>query len=54
VKGQALEWLKLNHSDYHDMDIAYDSLKDYPECETPFVYTYKDATTNKTPEAEMS
>ena len=49
--GQALEWLKLNHSDYHDLDIAYDILKAYPESGTPFVYTYKDATANKTPEA---
>jgi len=49
--SHALEWLKLNHADYHDMDIAYDNLKAYPECGSPFIYTYKDATANKTPEA---
>ena len=49
--GQALEWLKLNHTDYHDIDIAYNILKTYPESGTPFVYTYQDATANKTPEA---
>jgi len=30
---------------------AYDNLKAYPECGSPFIYTYKDATANKTPEA---
>jgi hypothetical protein len=25
--ADALEWLKLNHSDYTDLDISYDELK---------------------------
>lgn len=33
--GQALEWLKLNHSDYFDLDIDYDNLNKYPEDRPP-------------------
>ncbi|EIM81558.1 uncharacterized protein STEHIDRAFT_66561, partial [Stereum hirsutum FP-91666 SS1] len=28
--ARALEWLKVNHVDYHDLDISYDNLADYP------------------------
>lgn len=27
----ALEWLKLNHLDYLDLNISYENLKKYPE-----------------------
>ena len=27
----ALEWLKLNHCDYYDLDISYDNLAEYRE-----------------------
>ncbi|KIM74021.1 hypothetical protein PILCRDRAFT_80473, partial [Piloderma croceum F 1598] len=49
--AKALEWLKLNHSDYFDLDVAYDNLKAYPECGTPVVVTYRSSTGNKEPEA---
>ncbi|KAF6753996.1 hypothetical protein DFP72DRAFT_794471, partial [Ephemerocybe angulata] len=29
--GRALEWLKLNHSDYSDLNIDYATLATYPE-----------------------
>ena len=29
--ADALEWLKLNHVDYADLEIAYDELEKYPE-----------------------
>ena len=49
--GKALEWLKLNHVDYYDLDIAYDNLKAYPDDGPPVVVIYRTATTNKSPEA---
>ena len=48
---KALEWLKLNHADYHDLDIAHDNLESYPENGPPVVVTYRSALTNKNPEA---
>jgi hypothetical protein len=45
--GEALEWLKLNHTDYHDLDIAYDNLASYPEKGPPVLVTYRSAVTNK-------
>ena len=49
--GEALEWLRLNHADYHDLDIAYDNLEAYPDNGPPVVVTYRSAVTNKVPEA---
>jgi len=49
--AEALEWLKLNHSDYFDVDIAYDNLEAYPERGPPVVITYRNADSNKEPEA---
>ncbi|KAK0439736.1 uncharacterized protein EV420DRAFT_1244996, partial [Desarmillaria tabescens] len=47
---QALEWLKLNHSDYYDIEISQDNMNEYPE-DMPFVgVEYKPSHTNKTPE----
>ena len=31
----ALEWLKLNHSDYADLNISYSNLSEYPEDQPP-------------------
>lgn len=47
---EALEWLKLNHIDYYDLDIAYDNLKEYPECGPPVLVSYQKSETNKEPE----
>jgi len=47
----ALEWLKLNHADYHDLDISYENLDKYPENGPPVVVVYRSADTNKEPEA---
>ena len=49
--AEALEWLKLNHSDYFDLDISYDNLEAYPEKGPPVVVTYRRADGNKEPEA---
>ena len=47
----ALEWLKLNHVDYYDLDISYDNLKEYPENGCPVVVAYRHAETNKNAES---
>ena len=47
----ALEWLKLNHCDYFDLEISYDNLNEYPEHGPPVVVDYYHSTTNKTPES---
>jgi hypothetical protein len=47
----ALEWLKLNHKDYYDLEISYENLMQYPEEGSPVVVTYKSAFENKLPEA---
>jgi len=49
--SDALEWLKLNHADYHDLDIAYDNLDAYPDNGPPVVVTYWGAAANKNPES---
>jgi len=49
--AEALEWLKLNHSDYFDLDVSYDNLEAYPERGPPVVVTYRRADGNKEPEA---
>ncbi|KAG6915604.1 hypothetical protein DXG01_010807, partial [Tephrocybe rancida] len=38
---QALEWLKLNHVDYSDVNISYANLSAYPEEEPPVSVIYK-------------
>lgn len=48
--GEALEWLKLNHADYQDLEIDYESLNSYPENGPPVVITYRKAFANKLPE----
>ncbi|EPQ50471.1 hypothetical protein GLOTRDRAFT_25525, partial [Gloeophyllum trabeum ATCC 11539] len=38
--SDALEWLKLNHIDYANIDISYDNIKSYPENSPPVVVSY--------------
>ncbi len=47
----ALEWLKLNHQDYFDLEISYKNLKEYPEDMPPVVIDYKESIFNKDPES---
>ena len=49
--SEALEWLKLNHIDYFDIEISYDNLKAYPEDAPPVLVDYRSSTSNKNPEA---
>jgi hypothetical protein len=46
----ALEWLKLNHTDYHDLEISQENLNSYPEHGPPVVVDYHPSTSNKNPE----
>jgi hypothetical protein len=48
--AKALEWLKLNHSDYADLEIAYDELDRYPENSPPVSVQYQHSLTNKVAE----
>ena len=47
----ALEWLKLNHQDYFDLEISYKNLKEYPEDMPPVVIDYQESIFNKDPES---
>ena len=48
----ALEWLKLNHIDYFDIEISYNNLKAYPEDAPPvLIIDYHSSTSNKNHEA---
>ena len=38
--AKALEWLKLNHTDYADLEISYKNLESYPEDSPPVVMNY--------------
>jgi len=49
--AKALEWLKLNHQDYADLEISYRNLESYPEDTPPVVINYRHSITNKIPEA---
>ncbi|KAF9460482.1 hypothetical protein BDZ94DRAFT_1223103 [Collybia nuda] len=42
----ALEWLKLNHLDYIDLNISYDNLNACPEDRPPVVVDYRRSDTN--------
>ncbi|TFK64424.1 hypothetical protein BDN72DRAFT_774606, partial [Pluteus cervinus] len=48
---QALHWLKLNHKNYHDIDIDYKEIEKYPENQPPVVIQYKELNSNKFSEA---
>jgi hypothetical protein len=43
----ALEWLKLNHADYHDIEIPLKNLESYPENGPPVVIEYHKSNSNK-------
>lgn len=47
----ALEWLKLNHRDYADLEISLKNLEEYPEDVPPVVVDYRHRETNKLAEA---
>ena len=47
----ALEWLRLNHCDYFDLEISYENLKEYPENSPPVVVDYRESSSNKDPES---
>ena len=38
---RALEWLKLNHEDYSDLEISYENLEQYPESGPPVIEDYR-------------
>ncbi|PPQ81451.1 hypothetical protein CVT26_007746 [Gymnopilus dilepis] len=49
--ARALDWLKLNHSDYQDLEISQENLSQYPEYGVPFIMEYHEAsgTSNRDP-----
>ena len=47
---KALEWLKLNHSDYADLEISYINAMQYEEGVPPVSVEYRPSVTNKVPE----
>ena len=47
---EALEWLKLNHRDYADIEISEENLKQYSETEVPVSIEYRECSSNKVPE----
>jgi Helitron helicase-like domain at N-terminus/PIF1-like helicase len=47
----ALEWLKINHSDYADVQISQENLKLYPEEGPPVTVDYRSSIVNKHKEA---
>jgi hypothetical protein len=49
--AKALEWLKLNHKYYADLEILYKNLDSYPENSPPVVINFRHSNTNKIPEA---
>lgn len=48
--ARALEWLKLNHGDYADLEISYDELNRYPENLPPVLVEYRHSELNKVEE----
>jgi hypothetical protein len=46
----ALEWLKLNHRDYVDIEISQENLHQYSETEIPVSIEYRECSSNKVPE----
>jgi hypothetical protein len=49
--GNALEWLKLNHCDYYDLNISQRNLDSYPEGGPPVIVEYLSSVYNKALEA---
>jgi hypothetical protein len=48
--ARALEWLRLNHSDYANIKISEKNLNEYPENEIPVSIEYRPSITNKVSE----
>ncbi|TFK57784.1 hypothetical protein BDN72DRAFT_749922, partial [Pluteus cervinus] len=46
----ALDWLKLNHSDYTDIEISEENMEQYPDDLPPVTIQYKQMDSNKVPE----
>lgn len=46
-----MNWLKLNHVDYYDLEISNDNLNEYPEHDIPVAVDYRQSFTNKNPES---
>jgi hypothetical protein len=49
--SKALDWLKLNHSDYFDIGISQENLNQYPLSDAPVVIDYRQSIINKEREA---
>ncbi|EDQ98059.1 uncharacterized protein LACBIDRAFT_313308 [Laccaria bicolor S238N-H82] len=49
--SKALEWLKLNHSDYFDIGISQENLSQYPLSDAPVVIDYRQSIINREREA---
>ena len=47
---RALEWLKLNHIDYADVQISHENMRQYQEDSPPVVVAYRQSVSNKVPE----
>ena len=47
---KALEWLKLNHIDYTDIEISHENMKTYEENSPPVSVEYQECASNKVPE----
>jgi hypothetical protein len=48
----ALDWLKLNHKDYYDLEISQRNLDKYPEDKPPVIVEYLESFSNKPPESQ--
>ena len=48
--AKALEWLKLNHSNYADIEISSKNLNEYDENSAPVSIEYCESNTNKVTE----
>jgi hypothetical protein len=48
--ARALEWLKMNHKDYEDIEISHENLAEYGEHEPPCSVEYRPLDTNKAAE----
>jgi uncharacterized Fe-S cluster protein YjdI len=48
--AKALEWLKLNHSDYADIEISSKNVSEYDENSPPVSIEYRESNTNKVAE----
>ena len=49
-----LEWLRLNHADYKDLEISHENLERYPEDTPPVSLEYRHEDSNKVPEGTSS